>query len=254
MLLEVKGLYKNFGGLAAVDELDFHITEGELVSIIGPNGSGKTTLFNLITGVFPPRRGSIFFRGEEITNLKPHVIASKGIGRTFQMTTIFATETALDNLLIGLGPQAKSSVLDALVHNRRFVHVEREYLEQAMKILSFIGLEGCERQLVGNMTQEAQKRLSIGLALATNPKLILLDEPTGGVNLEEMGSILSLIGKVRDMGITVCLIEHKMQIVMSISDRIMVLNYGRKIAEGIPEEISKNKEVIEAYLGKGYVA
>ena len=248
-LLEVVGLNKNFGGLAAVHEVDFNVECGELLGIIGPNGAGKTTLFNLLTGIYRPTSGRIVFDGKDITGSKPYQTARYGIGRTFQRTTIFKQATAIDNLIVGRSLHVKTGTFGSILRTAKYCREEKQTRDKAREILAFVGLSEKEDRLAGNLTEEAQKRLSIALVLATDPRLVLLDEPTGGVNLEEIGGLIELVGKIRKRGITICLIEHKMRMVMSISDRIIVLNYGKKIAEGTPEEDAKSEEVIKAYLG-----
>jgi branched-chain amino acid transport system ATP-binding protein len=253
-LLEVSNLSKAFGGLMAVSGLTFSVEQGQLVSIIGPNGAGKTTLFNLLTGIYRPSAGKILFDGNDIAGCKPYQSARRGIGRTFQKTTVFAGETVLDNVIIGQSVHLKTGVWGAIVRSAGARREEKKVQEKARSVLTFVGLADIEKRLAGNLTEEAQKRLSIGMVLAADPKLLLLDEPTGGVNLEEIGGLIELVKNIQRSGITVCLIEHKMRMVMSMSDHIIVLNYGTNIAEGTPAEVANNQEVIKAYLGARRVA
>jgi branched-chain amino acid transport system ATP-binding protein len=253
-LLEVKGLTKLFGGLTAVSDLNFDIHPGELLSIIGPNGAGKTTLFNLLTGFYKPTSGTITFNDIDITGWKPYQVTRHGIGRTFQLTSIFKQSTVLENVTIGKSLHAAVGVWGSVLRTPATRREEQRVREKAREILSFVGLGDKENRIAGGLTEEAQKRLSISMALATEPKLLLLDEPTGGVNLEEISGLIELVGRIRKSGTSICLIEHKMRMVMSISDRIVVLNYGKKIAEGTPKEVASNNEVIKAYLGARYAA
>ena len=253
-LLEVSGLTKSFGGLTAVNDLGFAIAQGQLVSIIGPNGAGKSTVFNLLTGAYQPTSGKIVFDGRDITGCKPFQSARKGIGRTFQNTTVFREETVLDNVIVGQALHVKTGVWGAIMRTGKARREEENVRRKARSVLDFVGLADQELKTAGSLTEEAQKRLSIAMVLAADPKLLLLDEPTGGVNLEEIGGLIELVKKIQQSGITVCLIEHKMRMVMSMSDHIIVLNYGTNIAEGTPAEVASNKEVIEAYLGARRVA
>jgi len=251
-ILTVQGLTRHFGGLAAVMDLSFGVDSGEILSLIGPNGAGKTTVFNLITGTLLPTRGKVFFQDHEITGLRPHETTSFGIARTFQTTSLFYDETVLDNLIVSYRCRTRMGLWDALFQTGRSREDERRCRQKAEEILGLIGLQDRAWELARNIPQESQKRLALGLALVTEPKLLLLDEPTGGLTEEENIGMMALIQKVRKSGVTVLLIEHKMKIVMNISDRIVVLNYGQKIAEGLPQEVGRNSAVIEAYLGAGY--
>jgi branched-chain amino acid transport system ATP-binding protein len=254
ILLQAKGLKKDFGGLRAIDDLSFQINRGMIFSVIGPNGSGKTTMFNLVTGFLPVTEGEIYFKGERITGLKPFQISRKGIARTFQLTTLFERNTVLDNLIIGQRATRESGVLSSICGLHRVKLEEKKALEKAHELAEFIGLSRQKMVPAGALPQGAQKQLSIGLALASAPELMLLDEPVGGVNLEEIDALIELITRIRKSGATICLIEHKMSVVMNISDRILALNYGEKVAEGTPEEVCRDEKVIKSYLGDKYVA
>lgn len=254
MLFQTMGLTKSFGGLTAVNDLSFGIEEGQIVSVIGPNGAGKSTVFNLVTGVHRPTAGRIELMGRSITGLRPYQVARQGIARTFQSTTVFGQDTVFENLVIGHRLRTDSGLFSALLVSGRERGDRKKSMAKAEELLSFLDLEPYRDEAAGNIPQEAQKRLSIGIALATEPKLLLLDEPTGGVNLEEDDSLIRIIQKIKATGVTICLIEHKMKMVMGISDRVVVLSYGSKIAEGDPQSVSRNESVIEAYLGPGYAA
>jgi branched-chain amino acid transport system ATP-binding protein len=253
-LLEVKHLSKFFGGLAAITDLGFHINQGEILSIIGPNGAGKTTLFNLLTGIASPSQGEILFQNKPITGLPSHLITRRGIVRTFQTTILFGDLSVEENILTGHRSQMDCGLWDAVLRTKRLKREVKESLAWVEEVLFFINLWGQRRELAKNISQEAQKRLSLAMALATKPKLLLLDEPTGGLITEETGDLMNLFLEIVKRGVTLCLIEHKMKVVMTASDRILVLNHGVKIAEGPPQEISRHKEVIEAYLGEEYSA
>ncbi len=253
-LLEVQGVSKFFSGLAALTEVNFDVREGETLSIIGPNGAGKSTMFGVMTGFQHPERGKIVFLGEDVTNFPPHRVAACGMARIFQITSLFPSETVHNSVMIGCYSHGRTGIISSIVRTPACRREERRSLEKTAEILDFIGLAQHASRAATSLPQEAQKRLAVGIALATEPKLLLLDEPVGGMSMEEGDRLVRLIGKIRERGITVCLIEHRMRVVMNISDRIVVLNYGRKIAEGRPEQIRADKQVIEAYLGEEYAA
>ena len=250
VILEVNDLCKDFGKLQAVHNLDFNVTRGEIHSLIGPNGAGKTTVFNLITGFYQPTSGKIVFDGEEITRLEPHQIAQKGIARSFQQTFLFMQSTVLENLLIGFHMHCQAGAMREFLHTKSARETDRECKQQALEIIGFMGLGGLKNELAGNLPHGHQRALGVSIALACNPTLLLLDEPVTGMNPTETVEMVERIRKIRDRGITIVLVEHTMRVVMDVSDRITVLNYGQKITEGFPNEIKQNKEVIEAYLGK----
>jgi ABC-type branched-subunit amino acid transport system ATPase component len=251
--LDVRNVTKNFGGLRAIDSVSFHIERGEIFSIIGPNGAGKTTLFNLITGFLPPTDGEIVFRGDRISGLKPYQIARKNIGRTFQLTTLFQQNTVLDNLVIGQRLTREAGVLQSIFGWKGREKRTENALAKAHELAEFVGLGRDKLTPAALLPHGAQKQLTIGLALAGNPELLLLDEPVGGVDMDEIDVIIRLIKEIRDAGVTVCLIEHKMSVVMNISNRILALSYGEKIVEDVPESVCRHEEVIKSYLGDEYV-
>jgi branched-chain amino acid transport system ATP-binding protein len=247
--IKLEGLTKRFGGLTAVNDVDFEIEKGKITAIIGPNGAGKSTFFNLISGFHRPTSGSITFEGKDITKAPAHIGARLGIARTFQTTHLFERSSVIDNVIVGHRLRTQSKLYDAIFRTRREKREEQMAYEKAMTALEFVGLADLATVQVATISQEAKKRVAIALALATDPKVILLDEPAAGINPEETDGLAELMKKIVRNGITVCTIEHKMQMIMELADQILVLNHGAKIAEGTPEEIKTNPTVIEAYLG-----
>ncbi|HEL1760897.1 TPA: ABC transporter ATP-binding protein [Streptococcus suis] len=249
-LLEVKDLTKNFGGLTAVGDVTMELHEGELVGLIGPNGAGKTTLFNLLTGVYEPSEGTISLAGTILNGKAPSKIASLGLGRTFQNIRLFKNMTVLENVLIGLGNHGKSEVFASFFRLPAFYKNEEALKTKAIELLKIFDLDGDADTLAKNLPYGQQRRLEIVRALATEPKILFLDEPAAGMNPQETAELTQLIRKIKEeFGITIILIEHDMSLVMEVTERIYVLEYGRLIAHGTPEEIRSNKRVIEAYLG-----
>ena len=253
MLLETRKLTKQFGGLTAVSDFDIGVKQGEIVGLIGPNGAGKSTVFNLVTGVFPITSGEVLYDGKNITGKKPHQVAALGIGRTFQLNPLFADFTVLENVSASFHLHPKSSLFDIYFNTRTYRKNEAYITEQSLDILTLVGLDRVKDELARNLPHGYQKMLGVARALATRPKLLLLDEPLGGMNPSEIDFTLNSIRKTRDQGVTVLLVEHNMQI-LELCDRVVVISFGNKICEGTPREVREDKAVIRAYFGGEHAA
>ena len=248
--LEIRNLSRYFGGLAALDQLDLDIFESEILGVIGPNGAGKSTLFNVINGFHGPTSGSVTLKGEEIQGLRPDQIARKGLGRTFQQTALFMESTVFDNVYTGFHKSYRTPLLKQFLHSRQLRREQEATRQKTTEILEFMGLASQRGEMAKNLSHGHQRILGICIALASEPEILLLDEPVTGMNPSETLHTTDLIRHLRDRGITIVIVEHDMKVVMSLCDRVAVLNYGKKIAEGLPREIRENTSVIESYLGK----
>ena len=250
-LLQTTNVVKRFGGLTAVNKITFSVDEGRIVSIIGPNGAGKTTFFNSLTGIYKPEEGEILFKGHSLVGLRPDQVSARGMSRTFQNIRLFGSMSVIENILVGMHNQLKQNAFDTLFRSKKFNEEEKEAEAKASALMEYVGLKNVGNELAKNLPYGGQRRIEIARALAANPTLLLLDEPTAGMNPNETADAIKLFRRIRDeRGVTILLIEHDMRVIMGISEHISVMDYGEKIAEGSPAEIRKNQRVIEAYLGR----
>jgi branched-chain amino acid transport system ATP-binding protein len=252
--LQVKSITKRFGGLVAVNDLSFEVQEQEILSLIGPNGAGKTTTFNMITNFISPDTGSVEFDGRNVTGQEPHSIAKLGMIRTFQKTHIFPLVTVQDNIKMGCHKITSCTMVDIIFHSKKFRQEEKKVDQKVLQMLEFFQMMDIKEYLAKNLSYGQKRILEIAIAMACEPKLLMLDEPVAGLNPMESQSVMQMISKIRGQGVTILLVEHDMNVVMNISDRVVVINFGKKIAEGTPAQVSHNEEVIKAYLGGSSVA